>query len=116
MSCKSPPTEVATMRKNITLGLILTSAMAFGTLVVAAPAAPDAGPHRGGHGHMHRHGHDMALRKLDLTDAQRASIKQIVHTSFAQNKPQWQRSETRRVGKECVSKFRTRWLMNNKKK
>src|SRR3546814_64169 len=105
MSCKSPPTEVATMRKNITLGLILTSAMAFGTLVVAAPAAPDAGPHRGGHGHMHRHGHDMALRKLDLTDAQRASIKQIVHTSFAQNKTQWQAQIGRASCRERVCPY-----------
>lgn len=91
------------MRKNITLGLILTSAMALGTLAVAAPASPDAGPHRGGHGHMHRHGHDMALRKLDLTDAQRASIKQIVRTSFAQNKTQWQALRQQRNAFESMT-------------
>ncbi|WP_426699920.1 Spy/CpxP family protein refolding chaperone [Rhodanobacter sp. Col0626] len=75
------------MRKNITLGLILTSAMAFGAFAVAAPAGPAGGPH--GH-HSHRHGQDMGFRKLNLTDAQRASVKQIMHTSFAQNKTQWQ--------------------------
>ncbi|MHB1058789.1 MAG: Spy/CpxP family protein refolding chaperone [Rhodanobacter sp.] len=76
------------MRKNITLGLVLASAMALATLAVAAPADQGAGPRHGGHSH--RHGHDMGLGKLDLTDAQRASIKQIVHSSFAQNKTQRQ--------------------------
>jgi Spy/CpxP family protein refolding chaperone len=91
------------MRKNITLGLILTSAMALGTLAVAAPASPDAGSHRGGHGQMHRHGHDLALGKLDLTDAQRASIKQIVRTSFAQNKTQWRALREQRQAFESTT-------------
>jgi Spy/CpxP family protein refolding chaperone len=76
------------MRKNIALGLILTSAMALATLAVAAPSGQDGGPHQGWHSH--RHGHDMGFKKLNLTDAQRASIKQIVHASFSQNKSQWQ--------------------------
>ena len=71
------------MRKNITLGLILGSTLALATLAVAAPAGQEAGRHS------HGHGHDMSLQKLDLTDAQRASIKQIMHASFAQNKSQW---------------------------
>ena len=76
------------MRKNITLSLILTSAMALTAIAVAAPAGQDAGM---GHGHhSHRHGQDMGFRKLNLTDAQRASIKQIMQSSFAQNKTQWQ--------------------------
>ncbi len=76
------------MRKNLTLGLILGSALAFGTFAIAA----DHGGHEGGrgdsHGHHRGHGHWMAFKKLDLTDAQRASIKQIVHNSYAQNKDQ----------------------------
>jgi periplasmic protein CpxP/Spy len=75
------------MRKNITLGLILGSTLALATVAMAAPVGQDAGMHHGRHGH--GHGHDMAFRKLDLTDAQRASIKQIMHASFAQNKTQW---------------------------
>jgi Spy/CpxP family protein refolding chaperone len=73
------------MRKNITLGLILGSSLALVTLAMAAPAGQDAGMHHG----RHAHGQDMAFRKLDLTDAQRASIRQIMHASFAQNKTQW---------------------------
>jgi protein CpxP len=72
------------MRKTILLGLTLASAVALSTFAVAAPAG-------GGHGGWHGHGHGgqfMALKKLDLTDAQRASIKQIVKASFEQNKPQ----------------------------
>jgi protein CpxP len=76
------------MRKNITLGLILTSAMALTAIAVAAPVGQDAGM---GHGHhSHRHGQGMGFQKLNLTDAQRASIKQIMQSSFAQNKTQWQ--------------------------
>lgn len=75
------------MRKNITLGLILGSTLALATLAVAAPIGQDGGMHQGRHSH--GHGHDMAFSKLDLTDAQRASIKQIMHASFAQNKSQW---------------------------
>ncbi|MFC5580029.1 Spy/CpxP family protein refolding chaperone [Rhodanobacter terrae] len=76
------------MRKNITLGLILSSAMALTTLAVAAPAGQADGTHQGRFSH--RHGHGMGFEKLDLTDAQRASIKQIVRSRFAQNKTQWQ--------------------------
>lgn len=76
------------MRKNITLGLILSSAMALTTLAVAAPAGQADGMQQGRFSH--RHGHGMGLEKLNLTDAQRASIKQIVRSSFAQNKTQWQ--------------------------
>jgi protein CpxP len=89
------------MRKNITLGLILTSAMALTTLAIAAPAGQDAGM---GHGHhSHRHGQDMGFKKLNLTDAQRASIKQIVHGSFAQNKTQWQALRQQRSAFESMT-------------
>lgn len=89
------------MRKNITLGLILTSAMALTTLAVAAPAGQADGM---GHGHhSHRHGQDMDLKKLNLTDAQRASIKQIVQGSFAQNKTQWQALRQQRSAFESMT-------------
>lgn len=89
------------MRKNITLGLVLTSAMALATLAAAAPAGQDAGSRHGGHAY--RHGQDMAFRKLDLSDAQRASIKQIVHNSFAQNKTQWQALRQQRKAFESMT-------------
>jgi protein CpxP len=89
------------MPKNITLGLILTSAMAVTTLALAAPAGQDAGA-RQGH-HSHQHGQDMGFKKLNLTDAQRASIKQIVHGSFAQNKTQWQALHQQRSAFESMT-------------
>jgi Spy/CpxP family protein refolding chaperone len=89
------------MRKNITLGLLLTSAMAITTLALAAPAGQDAGMGQGHHSH--RHGQDMGFEKLNLTDAQRASIKQIVHGSFAQNKTQWQALRQQRSAFESMT-------------
>ncbi|OOG38228.1 Spy/CpxP family protein refolding chaperone [Rhodanobacter sp. C05] len=74
------------MRKSISLGLILASAVAATTIAVAAPGAGSFG---GGH-HGQHHGQFMAFSKLNLTDAQRASIKQIMQNSFAQNKTQRQ--------------------------
>lgn len=77
------------MRKHTLLGLALASALAIGT--TAAMAAPDAGGHgssdHGWRGH-HGHGQMMMLHKLDLSDAQKASIKQIVQAERAQDKPQ----------------------------
>ena len=63
------------MRKMISLGLILGSALALATVAVAAPAGQDGGMGR----HFHGHGHDMGFRKLDLTDAQRASSSRGRH-------------------------------------
>lgn len=78
------------MRNKITLlGLAMASALACGSVAVAA------GPAGGGHGwHGHRghhaqrgHGSMMMLGKLDLSDAQRAQIKQIVANSRSQDRP-----------------------------
>ncbi len=73
------------MRKSTPLLLILAAAVSCTTLAVSAQTGPYGGWH-GGHGH----GHFMPLNKLNLTDAQRASIKQIMQNSFAQNKTQRQ--------------------------
>jgi protein CpxP len=75
------------MRKNITLALALASAMALAPFAIAA--AQDGGPHGGFQGHGH-HGGFQAYSKLNLSDAQKASIKQIVQSSFSQNKSQFQ--------------------------
>lgn len=80
------------MRKNITLGLILGSTLALATLAVAAPSGQEEGMHQGHHsrGQEHGRGHGMGFDKLDLSDAQRASIKQIMQTSHGANKTQWE--------------------------
>lgn len=74
------------MRKYTLLGLALASAVAIGsTAVMAAPGAGGHGDHgrRGHHGH---HGQMRMLHKLDLSDAQKASVRQIVQADREQNK------------------------------
>jgi Spy/CpxP family protein refolding chaperone len=74
------------MRKNISLALVLASAVALAPFAIAS--AQDGGPHGGFHGH--GHGAFEAYSKLNLTDAQKASIKQIMQTAFSQGKTQRQ--------------------------
>jgi len=74
------------MRKNISLALVLASAVALAPFAIAS--AQDGGPHGGVHGH--GHGAFEAYSKLNLTDAQKASIKQIMQTAFSQGKAQRQ--------------------------
>lgn len=80
------------MRKHISLGFILASALAATTIAVAAPsgqdAGPDAGQSHGWHGHGHHGDRSMGFEKLNLTDTQKASVKQIMHDGFSQNKTQ----------------------------
>lgn len=71
------------MRKSLFLGLALASAMTLGTAAFAA--GQDGGPRGGHHG---GHGFGMAMQKLNLTEAQKTSIHNLVKTSFSQNKPQ----------------------------
>lgn len=76
------------MRKQLFLGLAISAALAAGSFAVAAQpdmhGGGDWGGHRGG-----QHGM-LAMRGLQLTDAQKASIKQIMKSGFEQNKGQWQ--------------------------
>ena len=71
------------MRKSLFLGLALASAMTLGTAAFAA--GQDGGPRFGGHHGEHGF---MAMQKLNLTDAQKASIHDLVKNSFSQNKSQ----------------------------
>ena len=92
------------MRKRTLLGLALASALAIGTTVVmAAPGA--GGPGFSGHGwHGQRgHGQMMMLGKLNLSDAQKASVKQIISTSRTQNKAQWQAVRQQREAFEAMT-------------
>jgi periplasmic protein CpxP/Spy len=75
------------MRKNVTLALALASAMALAPFAIAAAQDGGHGGWHGGHGHAGGFG---AYSKLNLSDAQKASIKQIIKSSFAQNKSQFQ--------------------------
>jgi len=87
------------MRKSTSLLLALTAAVSCTTLAVSAQAGGPQGGWHGGHGHSQF----MALSKLNLTDAQRASIKQIMQTSFAQNKTQRQALHQQREAFEAMT-------------
>jgi protein CpxP len=92
------PLKVLPMRKRTSLSLILTAVLSVTTLAVAAQS--NGGPggwHHGGHGQF------MAMSKLNLTDAQRASVKQIMQTSFAQNKTQRQAVHQQREAFEAMT-------------
>lgn len=88
------------MRKSTSLVLALTAALSLTTLAVSAQAD---GPHGGWHGGGRGHGELASLNKLNLTDAQRASIKQIVQASFAQNKPQHEALRQQREAFESMT-------------
>ncbi|MEW9572636.1 Spy/CpxP family protein refolding chaperone [Rhodanobacter sp. Si-c] len=88
------------MRKNLFIGLALSSALAIGSFAVAAQGAP--GPHGGWGHHGGAHGM-MALHKLNLSDAQKASIKQIMKSSFTQNKSQFQAVRQQRQAFQAMS-------------
>ncbi len=82
------------MRKQTLIGIALASAMSLSTLAFAAPFNNAAGPPQGmHHGHHERHGHGhgqmMMLGKLNLSDAQRASVKQILMSGREQSRTQW---------------------------
>lgn len=86
------------MRRNLFIGLALSSALAIGSFAVAA----QPGPQDGGWGHHGgRHGM-MELHKLNLSDAQKASIKQIMKSSFERNKDQRQALRQQRDAFEAM--------------
>ena len=93
------------MRKHTLLGMALAAALAIGTTVaMAAPGAggPNASNH-GWHGHHDDHGQMMMFHKLNLTDAQKASVKQIVSTNRQQNKTQWKALRQQRAAFESMT-------------
>jgi periplasmic protein CpxP/Spy len=78
---RCPTTEASIMRKKSTfLGLALVSALAVGGASVAGIANAD-----GWHG-QHGGSQMMMLHNINLSDAQRASIKQIMSSSREQGK------------------------------
>lgn len=89
------------MRKNLILGLALSSALAIGSFAIAAQDAPGPGG-PGGWGHHGGHHGMMDFHKLNLTDAQKASIKQIMKSSFEQGKGQRQALRQQREAFEAM--------------
>lgn len=88
------------MRKSITFSLILSAALGVSALAFAGgQGGPGFGP--GPHGH--HGGEAMAFRGLDLTDAQKTQIKQIMQQSFASLKTQAQAVHQQREAFEALS-------------
>ena len=89
------------MRKNITLALAMASALALAPFAIAAAAGQDGGPHGRGHGGHHEFAD--AYAKLNLSDAQKASIKQITQNAFSQTKTQRQNLRQQREAFEQMA-------------
>lgn len=93
------------MRKTMILSIILATALGGSTLALAAPGgqAGGAGFEGGWQHHGQHEGRMFAFRGLNLTDTQKASIKQIIQQSFAQLKPQMQAVRQQRQAFEALS-------------
>lgn len=73
--------------RNFTKMLILP-VLAAGALVAGTAAADGPGGHWGGH--HHHGGFGFVLKQLNLSDSQKASVKQILQADHAQAKTQFQ--------------------------
>lgn len=96
------------MNRSFPLSMFLAAAVGFSSLAFAATGVQTSAPasstssgsmHKGKwhgmhHGHMRRGGMHMLdmhmLHKLDLSDAQQTSIRQMMHDSFEQARPEMQ--------------------------
>lgn len=89
------------MRKTTSLGLILASALTLSSLAMAGTGGHEGRRFHGHHGH--HEGMRHALAKLDLSDAQKASIKQITQANREQHKGQWQAMRQQREAFEQMT-------------
>lgn len=94
-----PTTKVTPMRNKTFLGLALATALAIGTTTAIA-ASHDG---HGRHGQRSHHGQMMMLLKLNLSDAQKASVKQIISTHREQNRASWQALRQQRSAFESMT-------------
>jgi protein CpxP len=90
------------MRKTLSLSILLAAALGCSALALAAPGGQNGGGGQGWQGHHHGGGF-AAWGKLDLTDAQKASIKQIMQSGFAQLKPQFQAVRQQRAAFQALT-------------
>lgn len=91
------------MRKPLTLSILLTAALGCSAMAfAAADGGQFAGHGGGGHG-MHHGGGLQGLRKLDLSDAQKAQVKQIMRQGFQQLKPQFEAVRSKRKAFESLT-------------
>lgn len=107
------------MNRSSAISIFLAAAVGFSQLAFAAtgvqtspPASSTSGPMQQGkwhgmhHGHMHRHmqRHRMRmLHKLNLSDTQRTNIRQMVHESFEQARPEMQALRQKREAWEAAT-------------
>jgi Spy/CpxP family protein refolding chaperone len=86
------------MRKSMTMSLILSAALGVSALAFAQ-GGPGFGPGPRGH---HAEA-EMAFRGLNLTDAQKTQVKQIMQQSFASLKSQAEAVRQQRKAFEALS-------------
>lgn len=86
------------MRKSLFIGLAISAALAAGSFTVAA----QPGPHGGWGGHHHGQFGMMSMHKLKLSDAQKASIRQIMKSRFGQDKGQWEALRKQRAAFQAL--------------
>jgi periplasmic protein CpxP/Spy len=100
-SHQQPPNkQELDMRKTMTLSIILAAALGCSALALAGPGGQGDFGGPGFHGH---HGGGFELRGLNLTDAQKAQVKQLVQQSFTQLKPQFQAVRQQREAFEALA-------------
>lgn len=88
------------MRKSITLSLAMVAALGGSALAFAASGGMEGG--HGWHGHHGMHEGMRAYGKLNLSDSQKASIKQMTQQSFATAKPQFEAMRQQRKAFEAM--------------
>lgn len=87
------------MRKSLFVGLVISAALAAGSFTVAA----QPGPHGGWGGHHGGQFGMMSMHKLKLSDAQKASIKQIMKSRFGpDSKTQWEALRKQRTAFQAL--------------
>lgn len=91
------------MRKLMLIPVVLLSAAASALVYAQSGPAPDGV--RQGHGHHHRPDSPFMheLHALNLTDSQKADIKQLVKASFEQMKPRMQAERKQRAAFEALT-------------
>jgi Spy/CpxP family protein refolding chaperone len=91
------------MKKHLAVSLM--ALLLCGGALVANAQGPEGGPHKawGGPGHGTGMGMGLALHELNLTDAQKAQVKQIMQANHASMKPLMTQMEQNRAAMLAVT-------------